>query len=90
MDFKNMLTLMKLNRGDYSIVQMNVDAHSVATDKKVMDLSIPTNAVLIAITRDKEMILPHGDTIVLAGDNILALSDKETQVVLNKPFGSSE
>lgn len=90
MDFKNMLTLMKLNRGDYSIVQMNVDVHSVATDKKIMDLSIPTNAVLIAITRNKEMILPHGDTVITAGDNILALADKETQLILNKMFGATK
>jgi len=90
MDFKNMLTLMKLNRGDYSIVQVNVDAFSASTDKKVMDLSIPTNAVLIAITRDKEMILPHGDTVILAGDNILALADKETQIILNKMFGAAK
>jgi len=90
MDFKNMLTLMKLNRGDYSIVQMNVDANSTSVDKTVMDLSIPANAVLIAITRNKEMILPHGDTVITAGDNILALADKETQIVLNKMFGTTK
>ncbi len=90
MDFKNMLTLMKLNRGDYSIVQVNVDAFSTASTKKVMDLTIPAKAVLIAITRNTEMILPHGDTVVMAGDTILALADKESQLCLNKIFGPAK
>lgn len=86
MDLKNIMTLMKLNRGDYSIVQVNVDIDSKAVKKAVKDLIIPTNAVLIAISRSQETIIPRGDTVIYEGDNILALADKDAQAKINELF----
>lgn len=88
MDVKNVLTLMKLNRGDYSIVQIKVDNQSEAANKALKDMRIPAKAVLIAIFHGKEVIIPRGDTIINAGDNILALADKDAQITLNALFGS--
>lgn len=88
MDLKNMLTLMKLNSGNYSIVQINVDSESSSVNKQIKDLVIPSNALLIAISRGKEVIIPRGDTVINSGDNILALADEDSQVTINKLFGS--
>ena len=88
MDLKNMLTLMKLNRGDYSIVQIKVDDQSETANKALKDLEIPAKAVLIAIFRGQEVIIPRGDTVINAGDNILALADKDAQIKMNALFGS--
>lgn len=88
MDLKNMLTLMKLNSGNYSIVQINVDSESSSVNKSIKDLVIPSNALLIAISRGKEVIIPRGDTVINKGDNILALADEDSQVTINKLFGS--
>lgn len=87
MNFKNMLTLMKMSRGNYSIVQIQVDAHSSAVHKQVGALSIPQNSVLIAIYRDQELIIPHGETVILGGDTILAFADDTAQSILNEHFG---
>jgi trk system potassium uptake protein TrkA len=87
-DLKNMLTLMKINRGDYSIVQVKVDDQSEALNKAIKDLVIPIKAVLIAISRGKDVIIPRGDTIVNAGDKILAFADEDAQITLNELFGS--
>ena len=87
-DFKNMLTLMKINRGSYSIVQAKVDDQSRAVHRAVKDLAIPVNSVLIAIYRGKDVIIPHGDTIIYSGDNILAFADEGTQVMINELFNS--
>lgn len=88
MDLKNMLTLMKLNHGNYSIVQLKVDGQSESVNKALKDLIIPAKAVLIAIYRGKEVIIPRGDTVINAGDNILALADKDAQITMNALFGS--
>jgi trk system potassium uptake protein TrkA len=87
-DLKNILTLLKINRGDYSIVQVYVDAHSEAVHKTIKDLVIPSNAVLISIFRGESTIIPRGDTEIQQGDSILALADDESQVVINKLFGA--
>jgi len=87
MDVKNVLTLMKLNRGDYSIVQVRVDDESEAVSKALKDLVIPANAVLISIFRGNDVMIPRGDTVINSGDIILALADKAAQVSINELFG---
>ena len=86
MDLKSMFTLFKLNRGDYSIVQIKVSAEAKASEKHVKDLSIPKKAVLIAIKRDDKTIIPKGDTLIQAEDEILLLTDETSRKVLNDLF----
>lgn len=87
MDLENMLTLMKLNRGEYSIVQMNVRQTSHAANQFLKDLSIPKNSVLISITRNGSVVIPKGDTQVLVGDEILILTDEDSRKELQKIIG---
>ncbi|WP_033165908.1 TrkA family potassium uptake protein [Clostridium sp. KNHs205] len=87
MDLKSMFTLFKLNRGDYSIVQIKVADKAPAADKLVKDLSIPKKAVLIAINRAEKTIIPKGDTKIVAEDEILFLTDEHSRKVLNDIFG---
>lgn len=87
MDVKNILTLMKLNKGDYSIVQVKVDDESKAVNKTLKDLMIPANAVLISVFRGNDVIITRGDTIINSGDIILALADKDAQIAINELFG---
>ena len=86
MDIQNMFTLMKLNRGEYSIVQMNVRETAKAANKFLKDLLIPKKSVLISITRDGEVVIPKGDTQILAGDEILILTDETSQKKLQSLF----
>jgi len=88
MDIKDMLTLMKLNHGKYSIVQVKVDDISEAVNKAVKDLIVPVNAVLIAIYRGTDVIIPISDTIINAGDDILAFSDEDAKAAINVLFGA--
>lgn len=87
MDLEDMFTLMKLRRGDYSIVQMKVAHTAKAANQLVKDLSIPKNTVLIAITRDENLIIPKGDSQILVGDDILALTNEASRNDLKEIFG---
>lgn len=87
MDLKSMFTLFKLNRGDYSIVQIVVSENASAAEKLVKDLSIPKKAVLIAINRADKTIIPKGDTKIKVEDEILFLTDEHSRKILNEIFG---
>lgn len=87
MDLKGMFTLLKLSRGEYSIVQMKVGENSGAAGRYVKDLPIPKKAVLIAINHGKSLLIPKGDTLISANDGILALADESTRKELNELFG---
>lgn len=87
MDLKDMFTMMKLSRGEYSIVQMKVNHTAKAVNRLLKDLAIPKKTVLIAITRDEKVIIPKGDCEILAGDEILALTDEASRLELKEIFG---
>jgi trk system potassium uptake protein TrkA len=89
MDLKNMLTLLKMSHGDYSIVQIKVDSQSKAVNKAVKELDIPIKAVLIALYRGKDVIIPRGNTTIMGGDDILAFADEDAKVKINELFGST-
>lgn len=88
-DIKNMITLLMLNRGDGSIIQMHVDEKSEAVGCRVRDLAIPDKAVMIEIFRGDNSVIPRGETVIMAGDDILALAGEREQAELSNLFSSS-
>jgi trk system potassium uptake protein TrkA len=73
MSLGDMMTLLKLRRGQYSIVEHQVSPRALASGKRVCDLDIPHDCVLTAIIRGGELIVPRGETILQPGDSVLAL-----------------
>lgn len=87
MDLKDMFTILKLNRGNYSIIQTKVHENAKSANQMVKDLAIPEETVLIAITREEKLIIPKGDTPILIDDEILALTNEEHRGRLEELFG---
>jgi trk system potassium uptake protein len=73
MSLGDMMTLLKLRRGQYSIVENRVDPGAVASGKPVRELDLPHECVLTAIFRGGELIIPRGETILQPDDEVLAL-----------------
>lgn len=86
MDLNNMFTMMKLNNGEYSIVQTKVNVPAKALHKCVKDLPIPKKVVLIAIIREGSVIIPKGDTEIMAGDEIVMLTDENSREDIDDIF----
>ena len=73
MSMGDMLTLLKLRRGQYSLVEMKVDSMSTAAGKAVRDLDLPIECVLTAIIREGQLLIPRGSTVLDPGDEVLAV-----------------
>jgi trk system potassium uptake protein TrkA len=73
MSLGDMMTLLKLRRGQYSIVENRINPRAVAAGKLVRDLDLPHDCVLTAIIREGELIVPRGDTMLKPDDAVLAL-----------------
>ena len=87
-DMRDMTTLLKLERGNASIVQIHVSETSSVNGKQIKELNIPSNAIIITIMRGSETIVTKGDTVIHAGDDLLAMADEPTQSKLNQIFHS--
>jgi Trk K+ transport system NAD-binding subunit len=43
-------------------------------DKQVKDIQWPENSVLLSVVRKDDVIVPRGDTVLRAGDDVIALT----------------
>jgi trk system potassium uptake protein TrkA len=73
MSLGDMMTLLKLRRGEYSIVEEKVHPSAAVVGKAMRELSLPDECVFAAIIRKGQLILPRGDTVLEATDEVIAL-----------------
>jgi len=84
MSLGDMMTLVKLRKGQYSLVEEKVHPESLAAGKAVRDLVLPSECVLAAIIRQGDLIIPRGDTVLQPVDEVLAVVRSDQEVNLNK------
>jgi len=74
MTLGDMMTLLKLHGGQYSLVERVVDPASKVVEKTVREIKLPAECVLVAILRDSRLLIPRGDTILLGDDKVVAIT----------------
>ena len=73
MSFGDMMTLLKLRKGEYSIVEEKVHPEAPVAGKFIRDLTFPSECTLVAILRKGRLIVPRGDTQLNPVDEVIAL-----------------
>ncbi|WP_276278097.1 Trk system potassium transporter TrkA [Haloarcula regularis] len=61
------------------VLEIEVDADSVLVDRPIRESvgDLPKGVVIGAITRDGELVIPRGDTVVHAGDHVVVFVDTD-------------
>ncbi len=72
--FSDFVNLMSFKRGKLAIVRVDLPADSPVINKQIKNIALPKDAVLVSIVRKEEVILPKGDTVLAAGDDIIAMA----------------
>jgi trk system potassium uptake protein len=88
MSMGDMMTLLKLRRGKYALVEEKIPVGAPAVGAAVKDLMLPEHCVIAAIIRKGEIVLPRGITVFEADDEVLAVTDTEGSKELAKLFES--
>jgi len=73
MSLGEMMTMLKLRRGQFALIEEKVHPTSVAAGRAVADLDWPASCVLVAVLRGPELITPQGDMVLQPGDEVLAV-----------------
>lgn len=72
----DMVTLLKLQGSEYSIVEEVIGQEAKAIGIPLKDLGLPENCVIAAIIRDAKVVVPRGASIFQQGDKVLAVADR--------------
>lgn len=77
MSVGDMMTLFKIRRGQYSVVEEKVAPGAKAIGVALKDMGLEQQCVIAAIIRDGKMVLPRADSTFREGDEILAVASAE-------------
>jgi trk system potassium uptake protein len=75
----SLVRLLQLQGGEARLVEVTLASDSPADGKAIVDLGIPRDATVVAVIRRDHVIVPRGDTILYAGDEVVALVTPESE-----------
>jgi trk system potassium uptake protein TrkA len=87
MSLGDMMTLLKLRRGSFSVVGETIPEEARAVGKAIQDLALPKNCVIAAILRQGDVVIPRGNVLIHANDEVLAVVDSDGAEELAKVLG---
>lgn len=90
MSMGDMMFLLQLRKGAFSIVEEKVAPRSIALGKAVKQLKLPQQCVIAAILRKGELIIPHGDIVLQQADEVIAIVHKDHAIKLAELLGDKK
>ena len=82
--FEDFVNLMSFQRGKLVIVRLDLPEDSPVINKKVMDVELPPDSVLVSILRAEEVIVPKGNTVFQPSDDVIAITSVGNEAQLLK------
>lgn len=80
--------LIKLRKGQYSLVEEKVSPGANAAGKSLREMGLPKHCVVASVFRKDELIFPHGDTVLQVADEVLAIVHSSEVQKLAEILGS--
>ena len=77
-----LVRILQFERGNARLVEVTLADDSDVVDKAISDIDLPRDATFVAIVRDEHVVMPRGDSVFEAGDEVLAMvtPDSEEEV----------
>lgn len=86
MSLGDMMTLLKLRRGEYSLVEEKLPPESQLLQAPLMELPLPETCVIAAVIRHGKVLVPRGNMHFEIGDEVLAVVDNASIPILRRLF----
>lgn len=75
-----LIHLTSLKGGRVGLVELRVpDGPGAPGPRAVQDIKLPLEAILVVVFRGEETIIPHGDTVIRPGDDVVALTSPDLE-----------
>lgn len=74
MSLGDMMTLLKLKRGEFSLVEDKVHPSAVTVGKTLTEVTLPPESIIVAVIRNHQLMVPNGQTKLEEHDELLMLS----------------
>ena len=86
MSLGDMITLHKLRKGKFDLVEEKVAPNAIANGKMLRDLKFPPQSTTVAVIRSGELLIPNGELEFQTADEVLAVVRKDQKKDLARFF----
>jgi len=86
MSLGDMITLHKLRKGKFDLVEEKVAPNAIANGKMLRDLKFPPQSTIVAVIRSGELLIPNGELEFQTADEVLAVVRKDQKKDLARFF----
>lgn len=76
--------LLAFEGGRARLAEVRLADDSPARDKEIVDLGLPRDSTVVAILRNDKVVVPRGDTMIRAGDEVLVLVTEDSEIDVRK------
>ncbi|MCI8650506.1 MAG: TrkA family potassium uptake protein [Anaerotruncus sp.] len=70
--------LMSLNRGEATLSEVELPRPYALDGKRLSELDLPEESVIVSISRDGQMIIPRGNAQIFGGDRLVFICTNHT------------
>jgi trk system potassium uptake protein TrkA len=74
-----LVRLLHFAEGKAGLVEVTLAEESPADGRRISDLGMPRDASVVAVIRDRRVVVPRGDTTLQAGDEVIALVTEDAE-----------
>lgn len=74
--YADVVTLLKLRKGQLTLVEGEVHQDSLLAGKTLADAGLPHDIIVVAVLRGDETLIARGNTRILPGDKLVALTTR--------------
>lgn len=68
-----LVRLLQLGDGQAGLVEVTLAGNSPAAGKAISDMAIPRDSTVVAVVRERHVLVPRGETTLQAGDEVVIL-----------------
>jgi trk system potassium uptake protein TrkA len=80
----SLVRLLRFERGNAHLVEVTLAEDSPAAGTSLVDLRFPRDATIVAVVRGDRLVVPRGDTVLDAGDEVMVLVTGEAEAAVQQ------
>jgi trk system potassium uptake protein TrkA len=80
----DIVRLLKLQRGKVTLVELTLQEGSEVAGRPMYELRLPLDSAIVAIVRSEHVVIPQPETVLAAGDEIMAIATPEVEEDLRR------
>ena len=74
-----LVRILQFERGQARLVEVTLADDSPVVDRSIKEIDVPRDATVVAVVRREHVVVPRGDTVFEAGDEVLAIVTPESE-----------